>query len=549
MKTISTRDLKKLLEAKNEFFNADGMGTASNEDKFNNTLEGYSFSNSVLLGLDFSSMELKGCKFIRCDLTGANFMNSNLENVDFVGSKLLHVNFSSANLTNTNFSDTRIAGAVFTDTDLKNARFNNVRFFEKKSNNRYNQEYIYPKVSNVIYSEVTEISEEFLNFIKSQNSQRGRNDKIDHQQYENSVLDKLKEHLREKGYTDQSFATEHYIDSEQERLKFDLAVIDNNQIVEVYEIKSLNAIDKVANKDSLFANYEKKLSQYAIAFFVWLDKDQKLVFKHISGDIDSFSGFYDILKRYFSIEDADYRYFFRGHASTAFNFKPSIYRDTKGVGSEDINFKEAVRKCPTEFPDHMSTFEKLVKMQHYELSTRLLDITTNPLVALYFACCGCPSEAGEVVIFKVPRSTIRYFDSDSVSVVSNIARRPDTFKMPDYKTKDEFNESEEIGYLLHEIKYEKPQFQNLINPLDLESVFCVLPKLDNPRIARQAGAFFLFGINGDKTKPAQLTSAPHRIIINSRGKETILKELASLGVDRSTLFPEIDKILQEIKKA
>lgn len=34
---------------------------------------------------------------------------------------------------------------------------------------------------------------------------------------------------------------------------------------------------------------------------------------------------------------------------------------------------------------------------------------------------------------------------------------------------------------------------NVIAPDDLERVFCVLPKLNNPRILRQSGAFFIFG--------------------------------------------------------
>ena len=65
-----------------------------------------------------------------------------------------------------------------------------------------------------------------------------------------------------------------------------------------------------------------------------------------------------------------------------------------------------------------------------------------------------------------------------------------------------FNEYEQIRYLLHEIKYEKPRFMNVIAPDDLERVFCVLPKLNNPRILRQSGAFFIFGIDGNKTRTA-----------------------------------------------
>ena len=39
-------------------------------------------------------------------------------------------------------------------------------------------------------------------------------------------------------------------------------------------------------------------------------------------------------------------------------------------------------------------------LQHYEGKTRLLDVTENALVALYFACCSNPNTDGEVIVFK-----------------------------------------------------------------------------------------------------------------------------------------------------
>ena len=130
--------------------------------------------------------------------------------------------------------------------------------------------------------------------------------------------------------------------------------------------------------------------------------------------------------------ETGFSYFFRGHSRFSHGLVPSIYRDPEWITNEDVLFKELVLRCPNDFSGQESTFQFLVKMQHYSLPTRLLDITGNPLVALYFACehASQQRESGEIVVFRIPTAEIKYFDSDTASVIANISRRPSPFKLP-----------------------------------------------------------------------------------------------------------------------
>jgi hypothetical protein len=272
--------------------------------------------------------------------------------------------------------------------------------------------------------------------------------------------------------------------------------------------------------------------------------------------VGSVRTFLDALEKLDRSGDASF--FYRGHPSFTYALKPSIYRDQSWIKNEDVMFKELTLRCPNDFSSLASTFQSLVKMQHYALPTRLLDLTANPLIALFFASdpADPPSESGEVLAFRVPTAEIKYYDSDTVSVIANVSRRPHSFVVPPAGlTKAKFNATDPIRYLLHEIKQEKPYFEPGIVREHLESVICVKPKMENPRIIRQDGAFFLFGVNGSKHFCASVperyvsNSGNKRILVIGKEKQKIRNQLEALGISKGSVYPEIERVAEFIKSS
>ncbi|HCQ52248.1 FRG domain-containing protein [Ruminococcaceae bacterium TF06-43] len=67
---------------------------------------------------------------------------------------------------------------------------------------------------------------------------------------------------------------------------------------------------------------------------------------------------------------------------------PNVFRND-ALKYEFDAIETAIRQRPYDFRECASDFEILTKLQHYGLGTRLLDVTLNPLVALYFASEKC----------------------------------------------------------------------------------------------------------------------------------------------------------------
>lgn len=282
--------------------------------------------------------------------------------------------------------------------------------------------------------------------------------------------------------------------------------------------------------------------------------------------------------------------FFRGHANKDWKLEPGLLRNDGYIENEHLMYRTIVAKHTSEFSTCTSALDYLVKMQHYGLPTRLLDLTTNPLVALYFACehqvySRSNKETGEIIVLSIPTYSIKHYDSDTISILANIAKCKeeeirinmnfDKWMTTDFHNgfvfkqdkeyeeyRESFNALGEIKLLLHQISLEKNHFLPIIDPKDLSQVCVVHVKQDNQRIKNQMGAFLLFGLgistekhtcilskkgNIQMPKEWNLTQST-RLVIPGDCKKGIIEELSRLGISKSFVYPELGILSEELKK-
>jgi len=203
------------------------------------------------------------------------------------------------------------------------------------------------------------------------------------------------------------------------------------------------------------------------------------------------------------------RYYFRGVSRSYFDLVPSYGRseDKTGYYTEDRllkEFKNQALAYVDKVPENNLAW--LALAQHHGLPTRLLDWSTNPLVALYFA-------VKDDIDIKQERIKKKNYDGSSA-----------------------------VYFLIYKTP---PLDSHEIDPMQIKGSAIFWPPHTTPRIKAQSG---VLTIQEDPTIPFNYGSRLIKYIIPNDLRIELRSILNNYGVHDSSMFPDLDGLAVHLKK-
>lgn len=225
----------------------------------------------------------------------------------------------------------------------------------------------------------------------------------------------------------------------------------------------------------------------------------------------------------------DYRVYFRGEGLPTGTLKPSIGREHYYLGRSLTFDNQAERRLLAQFRRHAyehyhrlpTLWETMFLARHHGLPTRLLDWTSNPLVALYFSAFY---ENQDIIAPQSASQTPPPGEKLSLDgTVWAVQRRSGVEEL------DVFSEDH--------------------SPLEIPGIKLVYPFNPTPRMTAQSGVFTLHVDPWmDVVECAGRPYAPNELDLSrlvkwripSACKTEIVLELERMAVNNRTLFPDLE---------
>lgn len=231
-----------------------------------------------------------------------------------------------------------------------------------------------------------------------------------------------------------------------------------------------------------------------------------------SSTITDISQYLAVIERF---SDADW-IAFRGQQAHDWSLAPSISRLTLrtdvSLRKVEKDLVEAFRRQSTPYLPRgfRDDWELLALAQHHGLSTRLLDWTTNPLTALWFAVRYPPLVGRLGCVFMIELS-----DDDYVS----------------------------------------EEDRSMLKPFDVKKTKFFQPNHLTPRIVAQSGWFSVHAWNATKKYFPRLDRHPdykrriNRLLIPEEAFSNLRASLDRLGINSASMMPDLDGLASHINWA
>lgn len=286
-------------------------------------------------------------------------------------------------------------------------------------------------------------------------------------------------------------------------------------------------------------------------------------------EIDSVSSFISAVKNLKeSADGTSTDIYFRGQDAEFWDIEPSIFRNGM-LSIEHKLMQIPLQKIPIEFKEFHTVFDIMTKYQHYGMCTRLLDLTTNPLVALYFACKQHGNETyinDGVEEFHEPYGVV-YFTRNyypslptdiEVQIVSALAKYDLTKENTVEEVLTKLKRDRIIDDETKSKWLQKDGFSEFVNII--QKNYMVTPTYTNERLRKQSGIFLLASLftvsSGADISKSVISKSRNDLrkefekeffFVRGENKKEILKELDLYNINEATLFPELEHQLSYIK--